>query len=184
MQLYCGPKALSVFSRVKPTDDEKTLNVVSADLFDLIEQFKDQAAVCAMHSYQQMQRVLAEQCQVAEDPSGGPRVTVTPPTGVTADSLQNPSDHDSSYTGHKGQAYLVQVMETFRPQAEGPEEPSPQPNLITHVAVQTACEGNARALLPAIADTQVQARGPRKSWPTPHRAAMPITRRPMRPGWS
>lgn len=162
LQRYCGPKALAAFARVKPTDAEKTLKVVSADLFELIEQFKDQTAVGAMHSYKLMQRVLAEQCQVHTDPMGGPKVTVNPPASVPADSLQNPSDPEASYSGHKGQGYQVQVMETFRPQAEGPEASPPQLNLITHVAVQTACEGDARALAPAIADAKVRGLGPQE----------------------
>jgi hypothetical protein len=97
---------------VKPSESEKTLKTVSTDLFDLIEQFKDQPAVCAMHSYKLMQRVLADQCNLSSD-TDGRKVTVKKPAEIPSDSLQNPSDPDATYSGHKGQGYQVQVMETF-----------------------------------------------------------------------
>jgi hypothetical protein len=39
-------------------------------------------------------------------------VAVKSPREVPADSLQNPSDPDAGYSGHKGQGYQAQVMET------------------------------------------------------------------------
>ena len=62
---YWGKKALAAFSIVKPSESDKSLKTVSTDLFDLIEQFKDQPAVCSMHSYKLMQRVLADQCDLS-----------------------------------------------------------------------------------------------------------------------
>ena len=52
---YISKEALAAFSLVKPSESDKTLQVVSTDLFDLIEEFKGQPAVCAMHSYKLMQ---------------------------------------------------------------------------------------------------------------------------------
>jgi hypothetical protein len=156
---YWGKRALSAFSLVKPTEAEKTLSLVSGDLFELIERFKTQEAVCAMHSYQLMQRVLADQCQVQVDDTGWRHVTVKKSAEVPADSLQNPSDPDASYSGHKGQGYKVQLMESFQPHQED-ENRAPALNLITHVAVHRACEGDARALLPALADAKVRGLGP------------------------
>ena len=63
---YWGKKAMAAFSMVKPSESEKTLKTVSTDLFDLIEQFKDQPAVGSMHSYKLMQRVLADQCDLEQ----------------------------------------------------------------------------------------------------------------------
>jgi hypothetical protein len=149
---YLDKKAQSAFSMVKPSESEKTLKIVSADLFDLIEQFKDQPAVCSMHSYKLMQRVLAEQCTL-ESGKEGRRVTLKKPSEVPSDSLQNPSDPDATYSGHKGQGYQVQVMETFC-RSEDKTEKQQQLNLITHVGVQKACESDATALVPAICDTK------------------------------
>ncbi|MCP3865232.1 MAG: transposase, partial [Aestuariibacter sp.] len=149
---YASKKSLAAFSLVKPSESAKTLQVVSADLFDLIEQFKDQRAVCAMHSYKLMQRVLNEQCNVQSDDNGA-KVVIKPPKQIASDSLQNPSDPDATYSGHKGQGYQVQIMETFT-RCEDEDEKAQTLNLITHVAVEKACEHDSNALMPAIEDTQ------------------------------
>lgn len=150
---YWGKKAMSVFSQVKPSQAAKTLEQVSADLFTLIEQFKDHSSVGSMHSYKLMQRVLAEQCTLESSDDGHSKVIVKKPADIASNSLQNPSDPDASYNGHKGQGYQVQVMETYN-QHEDPDEKQKTLNLITHVAVQKACESDANALVPAITDTQ------------------------------
>ena len=157
---YWGKKAQAAFAMVKPSQSEKTLQTVSADLFDLIEQFKDQPAVFAMHSYKLMQRVLAEQCNLSSG-TGKRKVTVKTPAEIPSDSLQNPSDPDATYSGHKGQGYQVQVMETFS-RCEDQQAKQQQLNLITHVNVQAACEHDSQALAPAIADTKVRGVAPDK----------------------
>ena len=155
---YWTKKAQAVFSMVKPSESEKTLQTVSTDLFDLIEQFKDQPAVCSMHSYKLMQRVLADQCNLSDD-GGGEKVAVKKPREIASSSLQNPSDPDATYDGHKGQGYQVQIMETFS-RSDDEDEKQQALNLITHVDVQSACESDAHALVPAIADTKVRGVGP------------------------
>ena len=152
IERYLSKKSQAAFSMVKPSESEKTLKIVSADLFDLIEQFKDQKAVCSMHSYKLMQRVLAEQCNLEND-KDGKKVTIKKPCQIPSNSLQNPSDPDATYSGHKGQGYQVQIMETFS-RSEDKTQKQQSLNLITHVAVQTACESDAHALVPAIDDTQ------------------------------
>jgi len=159
VERYISKKALSAFSLVKPSESSKTLQVVSTDLFDLIEQFKDQPAVCAMQSYKLMERVLKEQCNVQTDGTGS-KLTVKEPKQISSDSLQNPSDPDSTYSGHKGQGYQVQIMETFST-TEDKEEKKQTLNLITHVAVEKACEHDSHALMPAIEDTQKRELGPK-----------------------
>jgi len=152
IERYVSQKSLSAFSLVKPSESAKTLQMVSADLHDLIEQFKDQPEVCRMHSYKLMQRVLAEQCNV-QSGGAGSKVTVKKPKEIPSDSLQNPSDPDASYSGHKGQGYQVQVMETFC-RVEDKKESEKTLDLITHVAAEKACEHDSKALMPAIEDTQ------------------------------
>ena len=159
IERYWGKKAMAAFSLAKPTESEKTLKQVSNDLFDLIERFKDQAAVVPMHSYKLMQRVLADQCRVETDATGAPQVTVKKPAEILSDSLQNPSDPDATYSGHKGQGYQVQIMEAFN-RREDENEKDKLLNLITHVEVQPACESDAEAVVPAIADTKIRDVGP------------------------
>ena len=159
IERYWGEKALAAFALVKPTESEKTLKQVSSDLFDLLERFKAEPAVCSMHSYKLMQRVLSDQCRVETDETGARQVTIKKPAEIPSDSLQNPSDPDVTYSGHKGQGYQVQIMETFD-RSEDDKEKEQTLNLITHVEVQPACESDATALVPAVADTRVRGLGP------------------------
>jgi gas vesicle protein len=144
---YGCKKALAAFSLVKPSESAKTLQQVSTDLFNLIEQFKDQDAICNMHTYKLMQRVLSEQCELQTD--NGNKVMIKKPKHIPADSLQNPSDPDASYNGYKGQGYQVQVMESFTRTGQQ-EQKNETLNLITHVAVERACAHDSNALIPAI----------------------------------
>jgi hypothetical protein len=141
---YLSEKSLQCFAMVKPSESAKTLKSVSADLFDLVEQFKDHPEVKAMHSYKLLERVLKEQCNLSDD---GKAVTVRKPKEIPSDSLQNPSDPDATYSGHKGQGYQVQVMETYCKDEEVKEQTL---NLITHIEVEPACKSDVNALIPAI----------------------------------
>lgn len=141
---YLSEKSLQCFAMVKPSESAKTLKSVSADLFDLVQQFKDNSEVRAMHTYKLLERVLKEQCNVSDD---GKVVNVKKPKEIPSDSLQNPSDPDATYSGHKGQGYQVQVMETYCKDEDVKEQSL---NLITHIEVEPAHNSDANALIPAI----------------------------------
>lgn len=130
---------------VKPSESSRTLQEVGNDCFFLVERFKDDKAVPAMTSYQLLVRLFTEQC-ILEKTDDVASVVIKPNKEVQSDSLQNPSDPDAGYSGHKGKGFQMQVMETYLPDKS-------QPNLITHVKVEPANESDAHALLPAIADT-------------------------------
>ena len=51
IEKYLSEKSLQCFSMVKPSESAKTLASVSADLFDLVTQFKDHPEIKTMHSY-------------------------------------------------------------------------------------------------------------------------------------
>jgi hypothetical protein len=155
---YFSAKALGCFSMVKPSEAKKTLVSVAEDLFDLVEQFKDCKPVCTMHSYKLLERVLKEQCNLQVS-DGQKRVEVKKPKEIASDSLQNPSDPDATYSGHKGQGYQLQVMETYT-DTEDKQVKSKTLNLVTHVEVEKACDGDAQALIPAIESTQKRGLGP------------------------
>ena len=141
---------MQCFSIVKPSESAKTLKSVSADLFALVEQFKDHPEIKAMHSYKLLERVLKEQCKVNLSDNKNP-VDVKRPKEIPSDYLQNPSDPDETYSGHKGQGYQVQVMETYYKDEDAKEKSL---NLITHVQVDPAHESDANALIPAIESTR------------------------------
>jgi hypothetical protein len=157
---YVTEKAMGCFSKVKPSESSKTLTIVSNDLFDLVQQFKGHKEVAAMHSYQLLERVVAEQCVVNETDGENP-VAVKAPKQIPSDSLQNPSDPDATYSGHKGQGYQVQIMETYT-DTEDKEAQQKELNLITHVAVEPAHESDAKALMPALESTQQRDLAPKE----------------------
>jgi hypothetical protein len=154
MNRYLSEKSLQCFSMVKPSESATTLASVSSDLFHLVEQFKDHPEITAMHSYKLCERVLKEQCTVKDD---GTRVQVKRPKEIPSDSLQNPSDPDATYSGHKGQGYQVQVMETYGTEKETRDK---NLNLITYVHVEPAHQSDAHALLPAIESSKKKGRAP------------------------
>jgi hypothetical protein len=142
---YLSKDAMQCFSRVKPSESKKTLGIVSKDLFNLIEQFKHFREVVGMYSFKILQRVLHEQCNLTEDANNP--VKVKTPKEIPSDSLQNPSDPDATYSGHKGQGYQVQLMESF---CDDKDKKQDTLNLITHVEAEPAHESDANALVPAI----------------------------------
>jgi len=152
VERYLRDKALSCFSLVKPSEAQKTLETVSKDLFHLVQRFANHPQVSSMYSYATMVRVLEEHCEVKEQEGAAAQLRVKASREIPSDSLQNPSDPDATYSGHKGQGYQVQVMETYCTN-EDEQEKDRTLNLITHVEVQTACESDAHALIPVLEST-------------------------------
>jgi hypothetical protein len=128
---------------------------VTEDLFVLFRRFEKEKAVASMKTYSLLSRVFSEQCTVVTQ-KGRETVAVKPPREISSGSLQNPSDPDAGYSGHKGQGYQAQVMETYVPMSGatddggGEESDDAVLRLITHVEVEPAHASDAHALLPAI----------------------------------
>jgi hypothetical protein len=145
-QKYLSEKSIGCFSRVKPSESNKTLVAVSTDLCSLVIQFENVSEICNMNTYKLLKRVLTEQCTVTEK-------TATPktPKEISSDSLQNPSDPDATYSGHKGQGFQAQIMETY-----SEDKKESVLNLITHVEVEPSHNSDAHALIPAIESVKEQ----------------------------
>jgi hypothetical protein len=76
------------------------------------------------------------------------KVEMIPAKEISSGSLQNPSDPEAAYSGHKGQGYHVQLVETYDPtEADSNERPL---NFITLVKVEPANEPDSAALIPAV----------------------------------
>lgn len=151
----------SSFAMVKPSQSAKTLQMVADDLFFLLEKYRSHNNIPVMQSYQLMMRVLQEQCIVEPNEITNERqVTIKANKDVPSDSLQNPSDPDAGYSGHKGKGYQVQIAETYsRDEEKNPTELS----LITHVNVQSAHDSDANALMPYIEETEVRGIKPKEA---------------------
>ena len=153
---YMTRQGEAVFSMVKPSESMRTLAALADNLFTLIERFKGNEKVAAMSSYQLLTRLLKEQCVAQSTPElTASKVTVKANKEVPSDSLQNPSDPDAGYDGHKGKGYQVQVCETYSTAEEGNTL-----SLITAVIVEPAHKSDAHALIPLIESTQNRGLGP------------------------
>ena len=116
------------------TDDEarqRSRRQVAEDLLWVIEHFADQPSMTGRPSYKALRTIFAQQCEVVEG-----KVTVRAKTG--GDCIQNPSDPDATYDGHKGPGYQVQITETCGSKNEV--------QLITAALPQTACETDEAAV--------------------------------------
>lgn len=149
---YLHKEEASAFAMVKPSESAKTLEMVGNDLFFLVEHFRSHDTVPAGSSYQLMVRVLKEQCVVEEDAvTGSKRIIIKANKEIASDSLQNPSDPDAGYDGHKGKGYQAQIGETYN---TSEDEKTPQLSLITYVDIEPAHASDANALVPYIEATQ------------------------------
>lgn len=146
VERYFPEKALGCFSMVKPSESEKTLSTVCQDLFRLIQSLGGEEKVLSMSSFQLLHRVFKEQCAIKETDSGPVEVSIKPGREVGVNSLQNPSDPEAGYDGHKGQGYQAQVMETY--------SETGGLSLITYAEAESAGFHDTHALLPALEAVQ------------------------------
>jgi len=146
---YMTKKGESVFSLVKPSESMKTLAALADDVFTLAERFRGNEPVTTMTSYQLLARLLKEQCIVERVDTHTPQVSVKANKDVPSDSLQNPSDPDATYDGHKGKGYQVQVAESY-----SAAEDTDSLNLITAVIVEPAHKSDTHATIPLIERTE------------------------------
>jgi hypothetical protein len=131
------PVESQLFAKAKdPESRAKSRQQVADDLLFVIEHFADRTSC---RGYRTLLRLFAEQCEIVGD-----KVTVRKKTG--GDCLQNPSDPDATYDGHKGQGYQVQLTETCGEENEV--------QLITAAVPQTACERDENSVVPMLAQLE------------------------------
>lgn len=137
------------FGNTRPSESQKRLEDIAPDLYELIDQFKDNKDVKSMTSYKLLTRVFDEHCSVDNK-----QVSVKPAKEVSAESLQNPSDVDATYDGHKGQGYQVQIMETYSKTKQEDDSSEKSLQLITYVEVEPAHCHDSNAVEPALDDVE------------------------------
>ncbi len=157
-QRYMSKKEESLFAMVKPSDSSQTLDQLADDVFSLTQGFASVSVVHDMSSFKLLTRLFREQCVVEEGDSSEHKAVARPNKEVPSDSLQNPSDPDAGYSNHKGQGYQVQVVENYSVN----DEENAQLSLITHLAVESADQHDANALLPAIEDLKDRGMAPKE----------------------
>lgn len=118
------------FAYPKPSEARRNLEQCALDLGELVNRFRGRGKVRNWKTYKNMERLLNDQVVISEDESGhvtiwfhepkkvkeckDPRgeVALKSPKDIGGDTLQNPSDPDATYSGHKGPGYKVQLSET------------------------------------------------------------------------
>jgi hypothetical protein len=115
------------------------------DLHFVITRFADRPDHTSRSTYKALVTIFGQQCELTGD-----TVVVKAKTG--GDCVQNPSDPDATYSGHKGAGYQVQISETCVPGNEV--------QLITGALPQTACESDADAVIPMLGQLEDAGRLP------------------------
>jgi hypothetical protein len=143
------PSEHQLFGEVAKDRESRRLlrQQVAEDLYQVLRRFADQPAQAGRRSYQAMERIFSEQCEVQEE-----KVVVKDKTGSTV--MQNPSDPDATYDGHKGPGYQAQLSETCHPDNEA--------QLITCVLPQTAAEPDGAAVAPVLEELKASRLLPRE----------------------
>jgi len=123
------PSAHQLFGDTAKDKESRRLlrQQVAEDMYALITRFGDDERFNGRSTFKALCTVFGQQCEVIED-----KVEVKAKTG--GDVVQNPSDLDATYDGHKGPGYQVQIPETCSEENEV--------QLATAAIPQTACESD------------------------------------------
>jgi hypothetical protein len=141
-QRYAPSQAKLFASKGLSADERgKSRQQVAEDMRDLLNRFADHAGLNTRPSYQALVTAFGQQCELVED-----KIVVKAKTGGRC--LQNPSDPDATYDGHKGQGYKVQLVETC--------SDANDVQLILTALPQTAADHDASALTPVLADLRAK----------------------------
>lgn len=158
VERYLGEKN-GYFSYTKPSEAKEILQQAAQDLLMLVETFRKHPKIKKMGPFGLLQRVLDEQCHVSGKGDVA-KVELKDPKDVSSGSLQNPSDPDACYSGHKGEGYQAQIMEIYQEKLDGKK--SDIPNLITYIEVEPANHSDSDAALPAIKETKERGCAPKE----------------------
>ena len=118
------------FAYPKSSDARRNLEKCALDLCYLVNQFRVSKKIRNWKTYMNMKRLLNEQVEIRKGESNQvtvwfhePRnpeqskeapgeVALKSPDKIDGEALQNPSDPDATYSGHKGAGYKVDLSET------------------------------------------------------------------------
>ena len=135
-----APSEGKLFADAKTTEARARSKLqVAEDMLLIVERFADHAEINGRSSYLSLVKVFQQQCVVVEG-----KVALIAKTG--GDVIQNPSDLDATYDGHKGQGDQIQLSETCSAENDVP--------LIVGAIPETACASDANAVRPMLEQLQ------------------------------
>ena len=136
-----APSEAKLFGDAKTADERaRSRQQVAEDMRTIIERFADHAEIKNRPSYQALVAVFHEQCVIVEG-----KIELIDKTG--GDVIQNPSDLDATYDGHKGPGYQLQISETCSNENDV--------QLIVGAIPETACASDANAVQPMLNQLQL-----------------------------
>lgn len=110
---------------------------VAEDMHSLIGIFENHERLSNAASFKSLVTVFSEQCEIIGD-----EIKIRKATGGQV--IQNPSDPDATYSGHKGSGYQAQFSETCSEDNEV--------QLLTSVIPETAADSDMDAIEPVLDD--------------------------------
>ena len=136
-----APSVNQLFADTKKDRESRRLlrQQVAEDMHHLIKLFADNPEHDGKDTYKAVERIFYEQCEVHED-----AVSIKKKTGGNV--MQNPSDTDATYDGHKGPGYQAQIAETCNPENKV--------QLITCAIPQTAAEPDGGSVEKVLEDLE------------------------------
>jgi hypothetical protein len=128
-----APGVNQLFADTKKDSQSRRLlrQQVAEDMHFIIRHFFNNEKHNNKDTYKAVERIFYQQCEVHED-----NVIIKKKTGGNV--MQNPSDAEATYDGHKGPGYQVQLSETCNADNDV--------QLITSAIAQTAVESDANAV--------------------------------------
>jgi hypothetical protein len=150
----------SSYDDARSTEATRRLAVCARDVWRLVDCFRGDTRVAKLDSYRLLERVFAEQCELAEEPqapaegdadAAEPRVPVVVKEAkkVRSDSMQSPHDPTMTYNAHKGKGCEVQIAETT--------DNGDKPEIITYTDVTPSCGSDENVTVPVVDDLAARA---------------------------
>lgn len=125
---------------------EEAIEQIGRDMAELLARFEKDERISVMPAYKAMARLFEEHFEPVEKSPGRwkLRQRSLDEQGGSRGTLQNPSDLEAGYSGHKGPGYQAQLAQALPPRdAQGRRE---GPGLITAVVPQSAAVRDNEAL--------------------------------------
>jgi len=168
-----GKRENALFADVSKNKEKRSYlrQDVAEEMHDLVQRFSGNEKIENMHTYKQLVTIFVQQCEVIDnievseasslkvenvdkpesdkpESSNLEKSPVIVRTKTGGNVIQNPSDPDATYDGHKGVGYQVQIAETSNSENDV--------QLVTSVLPQTAVESDANALIPVLDDLEMK----------------------------
>ena len=119
----------------------EAIQEVAEDIADLIARFGENGKMNERPSFLALTRVFSEHCEVTLTEMAVVLPKASDENGQSARVMQNPSDLDAGYDGHKGPGYQVQISQAYDTGEEGA-------GIIVGCVPQSAAESDSASLEP------------------------------------